>query len=231
MSVLDNQVGGNHYKKYKYQPIEYFMDARLNPLSAKISKYIIRHRDKNGIEDLQKALHLSEIGIYKYIRDTSRGVKVVSDHSLDIHNKFINQIDDNFIIEKDILLCSLYDDYKKCHLLILDLINNEYLDKDNFNYLECLTKLSKKNNIDIHKSVLSRREDGDEFLFMLSFIFVLHKYDLSISYLSKSLKCSESVITRNVDKAYSMLEENNNSFIFEMETMFNHIESERSCKK
>jgi len=58
MSELDIQIGGDHYKKYKIQPMEFFEANKTPAIEASIIKYVLRHRDKNGIEDLQKARHL-----------------------------------------------------------------------------------------------------------------------------------------------------------------------------
>lgn len=58
---LDSQIGGRHYKKYKIQPIEYAMANNLDYCQANAIKYITRFRDKNGIEDLRKAIHNLEI--------------------------------------------------------------------------------------------------------------------------------------------------------------------------
>lgn len=58
---LSTQVGGEHYKKYSIQPIEYAMVNNLNYCQANAIKYITRYRDKGGIEDLKKAIHNLEI--------------------------------------------------------------------------------------------------------------------------------------------------------------------------
>lgn len=53
----DTQVGGTHYKKYKIQPIEYTLGNNLNFCQGNIIKYVTRYKDKNGIQDLEKAKH------------------------------------------------------------------------------------------------------------------------------------------------------------------------------
>lgn len=58
---LERQVAGNHYRKYKIQPVEYAMANNLNYCQANAIKYITRYADKNGIEDLHKAIHNIEI--------------------------------------------------------------------------------------------------------------------------------------------------------------------------
>ncbi len=53
--ALSTQVGGEHYTKCAIQPFEYSMANKLDPLQHTIVKYVTRFRDKNGVEDLQKA--------------------------------------------------------------------------------------------------------------------------------------------------------------------------------
>lgn len=60
-SALDIQEGGNHYKKYKIQPIEFCFANNIPVLEANAQKYILRHADKNGMEDLRKARHYLEL--------------------------------------------------------------------------------------------------------------------------------------------------------------------------
>ena len=61
ISALDIQEGGDHYKKYKIQPIEFVVANNIPVLEANAQKYILRHADKNGIGDLRKARHYLEL--------------------------------------------------------------------------------------------------------------------------------------------------------------------------
>ncbi len=58
---LDKQTGGTHYKQYPIQPIEYCQRNNLNYCESNVIKYVTRHKDKNGIEDLRKAIHCIEL--------------------------------------------------------------------------------------------------------------------------------------------------------------------------
>lgn len=60
-SALDIQEGGQHYKKYAIQPIEFVVRNNIPVLEANALKYVVRHADKNGIEDLRKARHYLEL--------------------------------------------------------------------------------------------------------------------------------------------------------------------------
>lgn len=55
------QEGGAHYTKLPIQPFEYSMKNGLDPMQHTAIKYITRFRDKNGLEDLRKAIHTIEM--------------------------------------------------------------------------------------------------------------------------------------------------------------------------
>ena len=57
MSAYDKQVGGKHYIKYKIQPSKFVVENKLLYPEGSVIKYILRHRDKGGKEDLEKAIH------------------------------------------------------------------------------------------------------------------------------------------------------------------------------
>lgn len=61
MEATDRQVGGNHYKKTKIQPIEYIHANGLDFLSGNIIKYASRWRYKGGIQDLEKIKHYCDL--------------------------------------------------------------------------------------------------------------------------------------------------------------------------
>ena len=50
----NGQVGGDHYKKCGIEPVEYIHANGLDFNEGSIVKYISRHRNKNGAEDIQK---------------------------------------------------------------------------------------------------------------------------------------------------------------------------------
>lgn len=62
MGSLDKQVGGNHYKNFKIQPIEFITKNKLKFIPGCIVKYICRF-DKKGTpkEDLKKIIHYCEL--------------------------------------------------------------------------------------------------------------------------------------------------------------------------
>ena len=60
-NALDVQVGGDHYKKFKIQPIEFIHANDIPFIEGNIIKYIVRWRDKNGIKDLEKVKHYVDL--------------------------------------------------------------------------------------------------------------------------------------------------------------------------
>lgn len=60
-NALNEQVGGEHYKKYAIQPAEYCQRNKLNSLESSIIRYATRHQDKNGREDIEKIIHCAKL--------------------------------------------------------------------------------------------------------------------------------------------------------------------------
>ena len=60
MSALDIEIGGKHYIKYRYQPIQLITMLDLDFPQGNIVKYVSRYDDKNGKEDLKKAVHYTQ---------------------------------------------------------------------------------------------------------------------------------------------------------------------------
>ena len=59
--VYNKQIGGSHYKNFKIQPSEFVIENELLYPEGCVIKYIIRHRLKNGKEDLLKAKHFIDM--------------------------------------------------------------------------------------------------------------------------------------------------------------------------
>ena len=56
-NAMDTQVGGSHYKHFKFQPTEFIMANELSFLQGCIIKRICRYKIKGGLEDLRKIQH------------------------------------------------------------------------------------------------------------------------------------------------------------------------------
>ena len=61
MSAYKKQVGGKHYIKYKIQPSEFVVENKLLYPEGCVIKYILRHQDKGGKQDLLKAKHFIDM--------------------------------------------------------------------------------------------------------------------------------------------------------------------------
>lgn len=62
-SILDTQVGGGHYKNMAIQPVEFAVKAKLSFIQGCIVKYISRYKNKNGKQDIDKAIHFAKLAI------------------------------------------------------------------------------------------------------------------------------------------------------------------------
>lgn len=75
-AATGRQIGGNHYKSLKIQPIEYIDANNLPYLEGNVIKYVTRHASKNGVQDIDKAIHYLElIKQMRYNGDTASAGK------------------------------------------------------------------------------------------------------------------------------------------------------------
>ena len=58
---LDVQVGGDHYKTMPIQPIEFCHKNGLGPCETLAIKYLCRYKNKNGAQDIDKAIHVLQL--------------------------------------------------------------------------------------------------------------------------------------------------------------------------
>ena len=61
MSVYDKQIGGKHYQNFSIQPSKFVIENKLLFPEGCAIKYICRHQNKGGKEDLLKAIHFIEM--------------------------------------------------------------------------------------------------------------------------------------------------------------------------
>jgi len=55
-SAFDSQVGGSHYKNFTIQPAEFILKNNIRGGVSDIIEYIIRYREKGGLQDLKKVV-------------------------------------------------------------------------------------------------------------------------------------------------------------------------------
>ena len=61
MSAYKKQIGGKHYIKYKIQPSQFVVENKLLYPEGCVIKYVVRHQDKGGKQDLEKAKHMIDM--------------------------------------------------------------------------------------------------------------------------------------------------------------------------
>lgn len=66
-----NKIEPNYYMKYKIIPLDFILANNIPFVEANVIKYVCRWRDKNGIEDLKKAISYLE----KLIKHEENGTK------------------------------------------------------------------------------------------------------------------------------------------------------------
>jgi hypothetical protein len=59
--ALKRQEGGDHYKDFPIQPVEFIHANDIPFLEASVIKRCVRHRLKGGAEDIRKAIHELEL--------------------------------------------------------------------------------------------------------------------------------------------------------------------------
>lgn len=67
MSANDRQVGGTHYVS-EHQHWDFIEENGIGYLEAAATKYLMRWRQKNGVQDLEKSLHYSEKLLELHVR-------------------------------------------------------------------------------------------------------------------------------------------------------------------
>lgn len=58
---LEQQVGGDHYRKLQIQPVEFIHANGIGFCEGNVIKYVSRWREKGGIKDLEKARHYIDL--------------------------------------------------------------------------------------------------------------------------------------------------------------------------
>ena len=54
------QIGGLHYKNQVIQPWDFIHSNGMGFLAGNVVKYVARYKEKNGVQDLEKAKHYLE---------------------------------------------------------------------------------------------------------------------------------------------------------------------------
>lgn len=58
---LTQQIAGSHYKDFPIQPVEFIHANSIPFIEGCVIKYVSRWRNKNGLIDLEKAIHFLQL--------------------------------------------------------------------------------------------------------------------------------------------------------------------------
>lgn len=140
MGANDYQVGGSHYKSRNLQHWDMVIQTNMPYLVGQATKYVSRWRDKNGVQDLMKAVHFNSKALEHSVitpdicdSDLDTILKWLSsvldidyrsdaDRNSDTINRFCDQLGS----EESTIVMSIYiGDYNRANHLIADLIASE----------------------------------------------------------------------------------------------------------
>ena len=121
-NALDRQVGGSHYQKYKYQPVQFFIDCGWDFIQGSVAKYVLRYKDKNGIEDLKKAMHYCDIAIEAGMKPNFESIQKAWDCKAVFRFAVENTIDIHIVV---IMQYVAMHDYEQAKIAINKLIDDE----------------------------------------------------------------------------------------------------------
>jgi bbp48 len=107
------QIGGNHYSRFKIEPIDLMVKLNFNWFQGEILKYVSRFQYKNGKEDLDKAYSVCNLAIDRGLNQAT----LFSDDLLDSNKEYMEKYIDQF---KFIYLKKLIKE------LIEALVKNDY---------------------------------------------------------------------------------------------------------
>jgi len=80
----DTQVGGNHYQTMKIQPAEFINKNEMKFAEGNAIKYICRHVNKGGLQDLEKAKHYIDKIIERDYGDDAEKSKVFASDNIKV---------------------------------------------------------------------------------------------------------------------------------------------------
>lgn len=60
-AALSSQVGGDHYRQMKIQPVEFIIANGIGFLAGNVIKYAARYKAKGGAEDVRKIIHYCKL--------------------------------------------------------------------------------------------------------------------------------------------------------------------------
>lgn len=123
MKKRNKQIGGSHYESLAIEPIELFVKYNVNWFQGEVIKYCSRFLNKNGKQDLLKAIQVCDLA-----DDLGLNIRPLYPIELDMDflNKYISQFEYKEILG-DIIYHMLVDNnYLLAGAKIVDLKNMYY---------------------------------------------------------------------------------------------------------
>ena len=126
MKRKNKQVGGSHYESLKIEPIELFIKYNVNWFQGEAIKYCSRFLNKNGKQDLLKAIQVCDLA-------DSLGLSIRPllplfniDLDRDFLNKYISQFEYSEVLGDIIHYLLVENNYLLAGAKIVDLKNMYY---------------------------------------------------------------------------------------------------------
>lgn len=123
MKRKNKQVGGSHYESLKIEPIELFVKYNVNWFQGEAIKYCSRFLNKNGKQDLLKAIQVCDLA-------DSLGLSIrplfPRDLDMDFLNKYISQFEYSEVLDVIIHYLLVDNNYLLAGAKIVDLKNMYY---------------------------------------------------------------------------------------------------------
>ena len=123
MKRKNKQVGGSHYESLKIEPIELFVKYNVNWFQGEVIKYCSRFLNKNGKQDLLKAIQVCDLA-------DSLGLSIRPLFPIDLDmaflNKYISQFEYSEVLDVIIHYLLVDNNYLLAGAKIVDLKNMYY---------------------------------------------------------------------------------------------------------
>jgi len=93
MSANDKQVGGEHYKRYAVEPWDFIVKNGLSYLAGNVIKYVVRADAKDGVKDIDKAIHYLEkmreqiALVERHYSDTAQEAAVIAERRMQLEER------------------------------------------------------------------------------------------------------------------------------------------------
>lgn len=91
----EHQVGGNHYERFKIEPVKIFTAFNFNWFQGEILKYVSRFLFKGGEQDLCKAIHIAQMAVDLKVLEKKKKKSIVF-KKLVSQKKYLNDLVEDY---------------------------------------------------------------------------------------------------------------------------------------